>query len=333
MKAILVGGTGRSGTTILKRVLAQHSRVASMPFEVRLIVDPGGALDLVNALSDSWSPYNADIAIQRFRQLALDCAHTSILVRGLAKGLTTLGVAPWRYAAVGIGEVVGQRYYHQRVDELVQALTWHVSRGNWAGSPPFRFPSRMYETVPRTREAVAALVGKFIEDLFIAIPRFNAATSKPGATHWIEDTPYNILHARELLELFPDMRLLHIYRDPRDVIASYRERAWGGDNVTVCARRVAGVLERWSVVREQLPQTCYMEIALEELSAKPQEHLHRICDFVGLSYEPGLESVSLNRVNAGRWQRELSVDEQKVAQQILEACDATRASLTASLNP
>jgi hypothetical protein len=73
-----------------------------------------------------------------------------------------------------------------------------------------------------------------------------------------------------------------------------------------------------------------MEIALEELSAKPQEHLRRICDFVGLSYEPSLERVPLNRVNAGRWQRELSVDEQKVAQQILEACDATRASLAAS---
>ena len=45
LSPIFIGGTGRSGTTILKRVLLQHSAIVGFSGELRLLIDPGGALD------------------------------------------------------------------------------------------------------------------------------------------------------------------------------------------------------------------------------------------------------------------------------------------------
>lgn len=49
MQAIFVGGTGRSGTTIIGQLLGHHrDLVATMPKEVRFITDPHGLRDLLD---------------------------------------------------------------------------------------------------------------------------------------------------------------------------------------------------------------------------------------------------------------------------------------------
>jgi hypothetical protein len=44
---VFIGGTGRSGTTILARLLGQHANYFMIPVEVRFVVDRGGLGDLV----------------------------------------------------------------------------------------------------------------------------------------------------------------------------------------------------------------------------------------------------------------------------------------------
>src|SRR4030067_2993000 len=107
MIPILIGGTGRSGTTILKRVLSNHSAVVALPMELRVIVDPGGALDLISALSNRWSPYNADAAIHRFRTLMLSGAMENsvwaIFFQKVEKRiLNFLRISPRYYAGLGL---------------------------------------------------------------------------------------------------------------------------------------------------------------------------------------------------------------------------------------
>jgi hypothetical protein len=49
---MFVGGTGRSGTTIVARILDAHPDMHMIPIEVRFVVDPGGLCDLVAGATD-----------------------------------------------------------------------------------------------------------------------------------------------------------------------------------------------------------------------------------------------------------------------------------------
>ncbi len=46
---LFVGGTGRSGTTIVGKVLGAHPDYHMIPFEIRFLTDPGGLIDLVES--------------------------------------------------------------------------------------------------------------------------------------------------------------------------------------------------------------------------------------------------------------------------------------------
>jgi hypothetical protein len=303
MKPIFICGTGRSGTTILKRVLSRHSKVISLRMELRVIVDPDGALDLISALSDRWSPYNADAAIHRFRSLMLACARTNLFERAEKKVAWSLGVSLRRYIGIGHARCFGVPYYYRRLDQLIQELCHHVTRGCWDGSPDYNLQSKLFEAGPMTREYAERIIARFFQDLYA---NFDA---KGGQTHWVDDTPYNLLHAHELLQLFPGSRAIHVYRDPRDVVASHRRFGWGGDDYVAISRRVSGIYSRWFEIREQLPTDLFLEVGLEELAADPTGGLIKICEFTGLDFEKDLIIGGLldeDKVHAGRWKNDIS---------------------------
>jgi len=71
-KCIFIGGTGRCGTNITRKILDRHSQIASFPFEYRFIINPDGIIDFYNSFSTTWSPYMADITIKRLYEFLLN---------------------------------------------------------------------------------------------------------------------------------------------------------------------------------------------------------------------------------------------------------------------
>jgi hypothetical protein len=300
---ILIGGTGRSGTTILFRLLQSHPRVVKGPTELRIHIDPGGALDLVHALTDNWSPYQGDIAIQRFIRLMHDTADATPSMQKLAAGMQRLNVSPPRYPTLGFAKFMARDAFFRRVDQLIAELSFHTTSGNWSGSAPFVLNSKIYETEDQPREKVLRVVGGFIEDLY-------AHMAKDNQTHWVESTPYTILHAPQLLELMPTARFVHVYRHPLDVLGSYVNFKWGGDDLVTTARRLASVYQRWLEVQSQMPATSVYELNLEKLTEAPQRYIAELCAFVGLDqpdqFQFGL--IDTKKAHSRRWEQDIPKD-------------------------
>lgn len=303
MIPVFIGGTGRSGTSVLKEVLSVHPRMVSIASELRVIIDPGGGLDLLYALSEGWSPYAADHALWRFRDLLEECASENPIQKILQRLLPAIGISPKRYGHSAIGGQFGEAFYRQRLHLLFDQLVHRRSKGFWIGSPSYRIRPVIEEAGPLGSGEAAEIIGSFFHDLYR-----NLAGSE-SATHWIDDTPFNILHAGALSGLFPQLRLVHVYRHPLDVVASSRTKSWGGTEAEIIAIRVSNILAKWLEVRARLTAGTFMEIGLEKFLENTKDRLAEICEFVDVDVDERLlaaDGLAREEAHLGRWERDLS---------------------------
>jgi len=142
-------------------------------------------------------------------------------------------------------------------------------------------------------------------DLLRAV--FASYAESHGKPRWANKMPTYVYHLRALATLFPDAQFVHVIRDGREVAASLHERSWGPRTI------VRGALEWRRAVRiaradaRHLDRDRYIEIRLEDLLAQPEEHLRRLCGFLGeeyssemLAYPGRVEGSHLARVKDHR---------------------------------
>lgn len=111
---------------------------------------------------------------------------------------------------------------------------------------------------------------------------------RAGKTRWGDKSLHTELFADALFAEFPDARLLHMARDPRDRYASVRKR-YGRDN-----RRVGAATGRWlksmraAETNLQRYPANYKIVHFERLAAHPEETLQEICAFIGEQFTPSM---------------------------------------------
>jgi hypothetical protein len=298
-RPIFIGGTGRSGTTILKTVLQQHSDIVTIPNELRITIDPDGILDLLVALTDRWTVNRADVAIRRFDRLISTCLKEPLITQVLM-GLKRRKLWPLTTGGYyGTLSCFGDDYVRSRTNILMEELISYQSKAELINTPSYRFRPTVYEAGPFEKGKLVELLQRYVNDLYNNLP------VKTGASCWLDDTPHNILHAVELSQLFKDMKLIHVYRDPRDVVSSYMTKKWGGDNWEQSARRVAAIYRQWHLIRRGLSSEQFIEISLEDLSGNQKPTLQKVCDHIGIDFEDRLLDIKLDKTNSGRWQQEI----------------------------
>jgi len=102
-----------------------------------------------------------------------------------------------------------------------------------------------------------------------------------------DKNPHYSLFARELNEIFPGAKFVHLVRDYRSNIASYREVNFDSNNVGVLARR-------WAIYNERIRENAigfrerYILIKYEDLVLRTEPTLREICEFVGLKYDKSM---------------------------------------------
>jgi hypothetical protein len=294
----LVGGSGRSGTTLLRRLLGRHADVCEVP-EWRLSVDPGGLIDFHAALSSAWTPLIFDAHYRRLERLLWQVGAKSRLLRGYRRILHRVGIAR-RCATnfdVAYGAVDATTFcprYPELATELLAALRILKYRGIWTGTP-FLSTGELVLGLPHQDMELSELLGGFYRG--VAHETLAAA----GKRHYLEKNTWYPLVFDRFVQMVPEAKLVNIWRDPRDVLCSLMEQRWAPPGHLPAARYFRCIMDRWYAVRARLSASMFLDVRYEDLVTDPASTLERIAAFADLPVVPGTHELSAKAV--GRWRK------------------------------
>ena len=146
----------------------------------------------------------------------------------------------------------------------------------------------MRDWVPRPSltDTVAAITRDDFHGIVEGLMR--AWTAGQGKSRWGEKTPQHTLCWRTIREGFPDLQVLHLTRDGRDVALSYRAAHFGPKHVYELARRWVQYLSAAEAAEAALGQGAFLTVRYESLVDQPEGELQRICAFLGEEYTPDM---------------------------------------------
>jgi hypothetical protein len=129
---------------------------------------------------------------------------------------------------------------------------------------------------------------RILRPYMLALLRPMVGPLGPGEL-FLEKTPEHALFLREISELLPRARVIHMLRDPRDVVSSMLAGdQWLSSWAPKSASAAAGMwLEYVRAVRNtfsKLPPNQFHEVRYESLSRSPEEVLRGCVDFLGLEW-------------------------------------------------
>ena len=293
---VFVGGTGRSGTTVMGDLLGKHPDVrTSTPIEIKFLSNRSGLLDVVFGRDDATSKKDA-ISILHLR------TNRKRKLREKEKQ-----AAIWA-----------------EFEDQVWNKWWDID------APP---PHGRGLTSGISRRNLEKLMSSLRRDLKINriwaarrfMKRFIALQDDAGdEKYWVETTPMNIPTADKLLLLFPSALFITMVRDPRDVIASLLTKNWGPTTPMEGLTWIEKRLSEGHKALQSVPAQQKIAIALEDLAINRREETYqRVLTFMGLKDAPAMrdffaQELTPENATSGRWKKEISSPEFNAAYELVE---------------
>lgn len=315
-KRIFVGGTGRSGTTILSKFIGSHEEMKRIPFESRFIIDYNGLVNIYDALHNNYSIDQGRIALRQFSELM------SALTNGKHNS-PYLGHPLWKYnlfvqkrtkklrEQLSDGDFKGSDYrsidnYKSRsylrnaavpVNRLFKRI-FRVSLEEYTRYNIFGIKSvKPLEniTIPkyfRDDKELIIILKKYIEDIFKEVISTDIG--------WCEDTPANIYNIEFLNKLFPDSYFIHAMRHPVGVAFSMKKKIWAPSDIEYVCNLLENLYERsiycheWALKNNK---SYYLFQRLEDLTS--EEEKNKLTKFINLDENKysGTISIDDNKMN------------------------------------
>lgn len=289
---VFIGGTGRSGTTVLGDLLNEHSLVrTSNPTEIKFLANRGGFLDVVFGSMNSQLENREKISIFHYRTYR-QRAQKDLLQR--------------RERFDEFSEKLWQKWWeidapaphgpglHAGIDKTVLQSLLNTYAGSIKKNP-----------IKQARKLMQGFIAQ--------------QKGGKGEKFWAETTPMNITYAHRLIKLFPEAKFIVIRRDPRDVIASLLTKNWGPNTPLEGVEWIEARIRADHEALKSVPKNQVMFINLEDLVTNaPQESYNKLLDFLQLQDEPGMRAFHTTKMTAenassGRWKKEINDPEFEAA--------------------
>lgn len=122
---------------------------------------------------------------------------------------------------------------------------------------------------------------------------------------WVEKTPMTEYFTDDLFKLWPEARILHIVRDPRDNYSSYERKHtdWSAQHF---ARKWRRSTQAGFINQQQYGTNRYLMINYEDLVTKNRQTILQVCDFLEIKFE----EILLRPTKVGRdWKANTMFDQ------------------------
>lgn len=314
---IFIGGTGRSGTNIMGALLNSHAEIYRVFPENKLIVENNGLRSLVHSLSDGYDFKANSDAIKAFENWALVLRRRGFhqkkflrLFRYWKKFSRFRSSAPItqeefcrrfpraKYALHSIGDRIGLEHYDACLDRFLAKIVIHRDEHGVFDTEGIVAP--ILTPATNDRDQLLEFCREYLSDLY------DPLLVSHGKTRWCDDAPLNVRYAPFLSELYPQCKIIHMARDPRDVFASYINQSWASKDARYTLERLkTSYIEQFKSEAE-LPQTSMKRISLERFTNNFDEELSCLAKFLNVSASGFDGSIQFEKNSFGRWQRELT---------------------------
>ena len=282
---VFSGGVGRSGTTIVGRVLKKHSDLfAGSPYEIKFITESFGLIDLVFGqrkflptqisrkgylLSKLGQHDSIKIRYSKFRKRIHDDWWTRTNRLGIESGL---------HRALSLPQM------NELLDELEASLDTPI-------------------------EAARDFVFGYVKN----------HRKWKGQNFWMDTTPPNMMYADIIYKLFPEAKFIEMRRDPLDNIASVLKESWGPNTPERAIPWWSDRIALATSAKSAIPEGSHLTLELEDLVLRSRnESYERLISHVGLKDEAAMrqyfeEEVTSEKANFGRWRKDFSDPEEFLA--------------------
>lgn len=121
-------------------------------------------------------------------------------------------------------------------------------------------------------------------DLFAAI--YDQHRANTGKARWCSKSTFMIHYTDRILGRYPEARLIWLVRDPRDVAVSSRDSVFNPYHPYHTARLWNQQQKLGLELETRLSPKNLMRCHYEDLIQNPEETVRRICEFLGVEFEP-----------------------------------------------
>ena len=281
MKSALIpifsGGTGRSGTTIVGKLLGKHSEVkCGKPYEIKFLTDVFSLTDVAYGMRNF-----ASGEISRNTELYLKLRpHKSYEAR--LKKFSERMLDNW----------------FERTNRLGQNSGLHlgISRKNLKS-----LLAKLHEEAKFDLEGAARA---FFYDFVVSQRQYK------GEPNWMDTSPPNIMHSASISRLLPEAKFIEMKRNPLDTIASVVREPWGPSDIDGA---MAWWLRRTEIADESLSKIAEdkrLSLRLEDLIIHDRENSYQaLLTFLALEDEPLMRAYFDNemlaeKLHENRWKRD-----------------------------
>lgn len=135
---------------------------------------------------------------------------------------------------------------------------------------------------------------------------------REGATHWVEKSPHHTLHCQDIAQRFPDAKFVCLLRQSRTLIPSLMNAPWREKSrYPMRGLEILRSCSTYTLYKKHLHNfaknnTNAMVLYYEDVLARPKQEMERLCQFLGLAWQPEMVDVPFEQNSSFRSKKERS---------------------------